>query len=190
MINIKSLKNQIPLSIRLFLGKALLFFVVWKIIYGLFLFDSKIIDYPLTTHLGDVSVLVLNKFGPIDGFSTRRITVNSIKEEEVLKTEVSQIYHNDKAVLNIADVCNGLELMVLYIGFILCMPPKFIRQVLYIILGIVILDAVNILRCVGLIYLREYYHVYFEFAHHYLFKITVYAATFLMWFVYSRKIQL
>ncbi len=185
-----SLKNKIPLTIRLFLGKALLFFFVWKIIYTFFLYDSKILDYPLTTHVSEVSTQFLNSLGFISSFSTERGIETFVHEGEMISKEVSKIHHSNKLVLYIADVCNGLELMVLYIGFIICMPSKFWRKVIYIILGLIILDSINILRCVGLIYLREYFQVYFDFAHHYLFKIMVYGATLLIWNFYSRKISL
>ena len=191
MLKINLLKNKIPLQVRLFLGKALLFFIVWKIVYGLFLSDSKILDHPLTTHVGEASVVVLNNLGDMSGFtSTRKVSTFVDGGELLVEEQASQIYHNDKLVLYIADVCNGLELMVLYIGFIVCMPSRFWRKVLYIIIGVILIDLINILRCTGLIYLREYFHAYFEFAHHYLFKATVYATTFLMWMVYSRKIHL
>lgn len=190
MINFKSLKNDIPLPIRLFLGKALLFFLVWKFIYSFFLFDSKVVDYPLTTHVGEASATFLNSIGTMTGFEARRRVTSSIHEGETLIHKASQIYHNNKLVLNIADVCNGLELMILYIGFIICMPSTFWRKVRYIILGIIIIDFINILRCMGLIYLQEYFHAYFDFAHHYLFKATVYGTTFFMWIIYARKINL
>ena len=191
MLKFNSFKNNIPLPIRLFLGKALLFFIVWKIVYGFFLSDSKILDHPLTTHVGEASVYVLNNLGDMSGFTSKRKISEYVVDGELLATEeASQIYHNDYLVLHIADVCNGLELMVLYIGFIVCMPSRFWRKVLYIIIGVILIDVINILRCTGLIYLREYYHAYFDFAHHYLFKATVYTATFLMWMVYARKIHL
>lgn len=186
MISLKSLKKDIPLPIRLFLGKALLFFIVWKIIYSLFLYDSKVLDYPLTKHVGEASTLFLNNSFFLSGFTTERVLIS----EESSIIESSEIYHNGNLVLYIADACNGLELMVLYIGFIICMPSKFWRKILYIILGILFIDLINILRCSGLIYLREYFHAYFDFAHHYLFKAIVYGATFIMWMVYSRKISL
>lgn len=186
MINLKSLKKDIPLPIRLFLGKALLFFIVWKIVYSFFLYDSKFLDYPLTTHVAEASTVFLNNSIFLSGFTTQRVFI----EDDSLIIEASEIYHNDKLVLFIADACNGLELMVLYIGFIVCMPSKFWRKVIYILLGVIFIDIINILRCSGLIYLREYFHAYFDFAHHYLFKAVVYAATFLMWMVYSRKISL
>ena len=186
MISLNSLKNDIPLPIRLFLGKALLFFILWKIVYGLFLYDSKILDYPLTTHVAEASTVFLNNSIFLSGFTTQRV----FTEDESSIIEASEIYHNNNLVLYIADPCNGLELMVLYMGFIVCMPSKFWRKFIYVILGVLFIDIINILRCSGLIYLREYFHAYFDFAHKYLFKMVVYATTFLMWMVYSRKISL
>lgn len=190
MINLNSIKNDIPLPIRLFLGKALLLFIGWKLLYGLVLFDSKVLDHPLTINVAESSTYVLNNLTTMSGFYTEREYFSDIFEGELVEIESSSIYHNDFKVLYIADVCNGLELIVLYIGFILCMPSSFWRKSRYIILGILIIHLVNILRCVGLIYLREYYQLYFEFAHKYLFKLMVYSATFVMWIVFSRKIHL
>ena len=188
LTRLKAAQNKIPKQIRLFLGKAFLLFVVWKIIYNVFLYDAKYLDRALTAHVGNASVTLINSLGAMNGFvSKREMTDND--NLGILKDEVSVIYHNDKVVLNIANVCNGLELMVLYIGFIICMPSTFFRKFLYIILGLIVLDAINIIRCVGLIYLREYYAIYFQFAHHYLFNAMVYTGTFIMWILYSRKIQ-
>lgn len=190
MNKLSSLKNEIPLPIRLFLGKALLVFILWQIVYLSFLKQSKVLDHPLTTHVAEASAFFLNSMTPMSGFTTSRVDISWVNEGEFLDEEASQIIHNGKLVLFIADSCNGLELIVLYIGFIVCMPSKFWRKILYIVIGVILLDLINIARCVGLIYLREYLEAYFQFAHKYLFKITVYAATFLIWRFYARKINL
>lgn len=186
MDKLKSFFKDIPLPIRLFLGKALLFFIVWKIIYTFFFLDSGYLDYPLTTHVADTSVWILNNLGHMSGFTSERVLI----EGGTRVFESSEIYHNGYLVLYIADACNALELFVLYIGFIICMPSKFWRKVKYLIIGIIIIDFINILRCCGLIYLQEYFNQYFEFAHHYVFKIVVYSTTFLIWIMYSRKLSL
>lgn len=190
MINFKSLKNDIPKPIRLFLGKAFLLFIIWKIVYNVFLYDSPYLDHPLTTNVADVSVYVLNNLGDMSGFTSVRETYDYILEGTPVEYESSAIYHHDNVILYIANVCNGLELMVLYVGFIICMPALFWRKIKYIILGLVTLHLINIIRCVGLIYLREYYHQYFDFAHHYLFNAMVYTGTLLIWMLFSRKINL
>ncbi|MDO7171149.1 archaeosortase/exosortase family protein [Mariniflexile sp. AS56] len=190
MKSLTSFKNEIPLPIRLFLGKALVFFIAWKIIYGVFFYNSNSLDNVLTTHVADASTFVLNNFSSMSGFEAKTEIFTETFGGELVEYKASAIYHNNYKVLNIADACNGLELLMLYIGFIVCMPSKITRKILYIIIGIILLDITNILRCVGLIYLREYFHAYFDFAHHYLFKLVVYTATFLIWVVYTRKIHL
>jgi exosortase/archaeosortase family protein len=190
MIKFRSLINDIPLPIRLFLGKALLLFIAWKLVYGIFLYDSNYLDRPLSKHVADASVYVLNNFTTLDGFTSKRVIDRYTYEGEITEQVISAIFHYDNKVLYIANFCNGLELLVLFIGFIICMPSSFLRKTKYIIIGVLLLDGINILRCVGLIYLREYYEVYFDFAHHYLFKAMVYSATLVIWYVFSRKIHL
>jgi len=183
-------KDKIPLPIRLFLGKALLLFIAWKIVYSFFLFDSQLIDKILTKHVGDASVFMLNKSSFMSGFSSVIEHNSEIHAGKTINNSVSAIYHNGYKVLNIANVCNGLELLILYMGFIVCMPSNIKRKIIYIVLGVIVLDFINILRCVGLIYLYEYFQAYFDFAHHYLFKAIIYLSTFLLWMRFSRKINL
>ena len=190
MLNLKSLQKDIPLPIRLFLGKALLLFIIWKVIYSGFLYDSQYLDHPLTTHVAKASTYLLNNLGGMSDFSTERENTSFIFEGGETVNEISAIYHYDYISLYIANACNGLEVFVLYIGFIICMPSSFWRKTKYIILGILLLDVINILRCVGLIYLKEYFDVYFDFAHHYLFKAAVYTATLIIWGYFARKIHL
>jgi len=190
MIDLKSLKKDTPRPIRLFLGKAFLIFVIWKVVYSGFMYDSQYLDHPLTTHVAEASAALLNNLGDMSGFTTKRENTSFIFEGGKTIHEISAIYHNDIISLNIANACNGLEIFVLYMGFIICMPSSFWRKTKYIILGILLLDAINILRCVGLIYLIEYFEIYFEFAHHYLFKAIVYTATLIIWGYFARKIQL
>ena len=48
LTRLKTVQNKIPKQIRLFLTKALLFFLGWKLIYGFILYDSKYLDRTLT----------------------------------------------------------------------------------------------------------------------------------------------
>ncbi|WP_158848422.1 exosortase/archaeosortase family protein [Algibacter sp. L1A34] len=189
MLNLKSILKDIPLPIRLFLGKALLLFIIWKVIYSGFMYDSQYLDHPLTTHVAEASASLLNNIG-MSGFTSKREKTTIVFEGAGTISHLSAIYHDDYKTLNIANACNGLEIFVLYIGFIICMPSTFWRKTKYIVLGILILDAINILRCVGLIYLIEYFEVYFDFAHHYLFKAMVYTTTLIIWGYFARKIHL
>ena len=183
------LQDKLPIQVRLFFGKALLFFIAWKIAYTFFLFDSQIVDSFLTEHIGNASTFVLNNSGFLSGFTSVIEKYDEVYAGKILNNKISAIYHYDYKVIHIANACNGLELLMLYIGYIICMPSSFTRKLKYVILGVITLDLVNVIRIVGLIYLREYFEAYFDFAHHYLFKAVIYLSTFLIWRFYSRKIS-
>ncbi|MBO3117812.1 archaeosortase/exosortase family protein [Winogradskyella sp. DF17] len=190
MISTHLTLREIPIPIRLFLGKALLFFIVWKLVFLGFLSESKVLDYPLTTNVGKASTELLNSIGSMSGYKSVREVVTKVEGNESFTEEISQIYHNDKKILYVEDGCNGLELLVLYIGFIVCMPSNIWRKIFFIIGGVVILHAANIIRSMALIYVREYHELYFDFAHTYLFKLVLYAVTFVLWIIYAKKIHL
>ena len=45
----------------------------------------------------------------------------------------SVIYHHNKSILDIPFSCNKLKLIMLYVGFIICLPSRFWRKVRYIL---------------------------------------------------------
>lgn len=186
----QSFLNETPATIRVFLRNALVVFAVWKLVYIIFLLDDRILDRPLTNHIGKGTAWFLNHCTPLDGFSAIAMTKPSIFEGQLQFTEVSQVRHQGNDILLIADPCNGLELLVLFVGFILCFPASIVKKIIFILLGIVIIDLANILRCGGLVFLKRYYdYDLFQFAHHYGFKITLYGIIFMIWIVFTKDIK-
>lgn len=92
-------------------------------------------------------------------------------------------------MLFIADPCNGLELLVLYLIFIIALPATLKRKLFFVVAGLLIIHFVNILRCVGLVALLIHYDEYFNIAHHYIFKMAVYFTIFLCWFWFAKGVQ-
>jgi exosortase/archaeosortase family protein len=179
----------IPKPVKLFLGMSLAIAVLWKLIYLFIFMNTRIIDAPLTNHVGNSSAYVLNHFSGLHNFSALNIIDTTIMEGQIQITQVSKIVHDNKKVLHIADGCNGLELMVLYSGFILCFPSSRERKMWYILFGVLMIDLFNILRCSLLGFIKEYYHPYFYISHHFLFKAVVYAVIVILWVSFTRKSQ-
>jgi exosortase/archaeosortase family protein len=144
----------------------------------------------MTTHVGLASTELLNTIGSLSGYESLRELKSESSDGSVISEEISQIYHNEKRILYVEDGCNGLELIVLYIGFIICMPSNIWRKILFIIAGVIILHWANIIRSSILIYIREYHESYFDFTHTYFFKIVLYAITFALWMLFARKIKI
>lgn len=180
---------EIPKPIRRFLSSCVLLFFLWKSVYWLFLHPARIIDAPLTNMVGRQTVAMLNWVHGGKEFTSYPYLATKFFEGVLVENNVVRInFHNQKS-MHIADSCNGLELFVLYVGFLLSMPASIFRKLAFIIIGIPIIHLANVFRCFGLVELQIYLARYFEFAHHYLFKIVVYSIIFLLWIWFSRKIE-
>jgi exosortase/archaeosortase family protein len=186
----KTFINETPAIIRVFLRNVLIVFFVWKLVYLLFLLEDRVLDQPLTNHVGEGTAWFLNHCTLLEGFSALPVIKQTVFEGQLQISEVSQVRHQGKDILLIADVCNGLELIVLYLGFILCFPATIFKKIIFMVLGTVIIVLANIVRCGGLVFLKQYYdYDLFQFAHHYGFKITLYGIIFMMWVVFTKNIK-
>lgn len=191
MIALKSIYNdlgKIPKPILNASLKALFLFLLWKAIYLLLLLPTRMLDKPLTDAVGNQTVKVLNLVHGTQGFVAKSIVSENLFEGQLVISEASVIFFNVKRVMGIADPCNGLELIVLYVGFILIMPAKLKRKFLYVVFGVLLIYLLNVLRCAALATIQIYVKHFFVFAHHYLFKIIIYAAIFMLWVFFSRNL--
>jgi exosortase/archaeosortase family protein len=178
--------KAIPRPVQLFLLKALVLFVVWKGVYLLFLLPARVLDGPLTLAVGKGTAATLDLMTRSQDF-TSKDALRFEPEGRAHFYHVQEIDASGERALSIADVCNGLELIVLYIGFILCFPAKAWRQVIFILSGTVLIYLVNLVRCAGLILIYLHSPALLDFSHHYLFTFMVYSVVFFLWYIYSHK---
>jgi exosortase/archaeosortase family protein len=178
--------KQIPEPVKKFLLKATIFFVAWKAVYLLFLLPGRILDKPLTHLIGEGTASTLSLFNRSgDYYAISTIHPKGPYGNQGIEP-VMAVRSGQSNLLDIADVCNGLELLVLYAGLILCLPATRIRKLAYIIGGIIGIEILNILRCVGLILVYLHKPQWLDFSHHYLFTFVVYAFIFWLWYLFSR----
>ena len=57
--------------------------------------------------------------------------------------------------LRVADGCNGLSVLGLFVGFVLAHPGSVVRRMLFIPLGMLVIYGVNVGRLVTLVALQE-----------------------------------
>jgi exosortase family protein XrtF len=186
---LKSILADFPPQIKTFLIRSFILFVVWKGLYLLLWSEKRTLDDPLTQMVAKHSVWVLNQITPGNTFTAKPMIAVKNFEGAIQVSRVSRIDRNGKPIMNIADECNGLELFVLYFGFLLAMPALIKRKIWFGLCGILIIHVVNILRCVGLGLLLMNWDTYFDIAHHYIFKIMVYSTIFILWVVFSKNLS-
>jgi exosortase/archaeosortase family protein len=172
--------KQVPAQVRSFLVKALVLFVAWKLVYHLVLFPIRFPDRPLTLATAkSAAFLYTHLMG-----ETMILTDERISNEGIPYIAVHTAGHK---LVAIADSCNGLELIVLFVGFLCCFPPNIKRQLPYIIAGTIAIVIANAFRCYGLtwMYMNNYYLA--DFFHKYLFKMAIYGMIFTIWVRYSKR---
>ena len=182
--------HTFPPEVKTFLVRSFLLFLIWKSIYIFVLGYNRILDKPLTNTVGYHTAWVLNLFSADKIFSSREVISITAFEGQFQVSPVSLVEKSGRKLLGIADGCNGLELFILYIGFLIAMPASLKRKLFFLVSGAIIIHSVNLLRCVGLCVLKMNASVHFDFAHHYLFKIMVYGTIFFLWVQFMRGVSM
>lgn len=169
--------TNIPKPIRSFLLKSLLVFVVWKLLYHLVLYPVRVPDAQLT----HVTAIITKKLIQIH-------YPNSIISIEKFNTPLPReiLLMNNKKIVGIADGCNGLELYILYVGFLICFPASAKKLLLYSIIGLLTIFVLNNFRSYVITLLNINNSSYSDVAHHYFFKIFIYGVMFLLWVKYTK----
>lgn len=166
---IDKIKNAIPENARPFIIRAALLIIAWELLYNFVLRPSGIPDDQLT----------------------RIVQVGAMKLLSLFYTDIGAdenvIVLNGSRAVSIARQCNGLELIVLYLGFIICLPSNAKRMISFGVIGTLIIYILNIIRTAILAVMYDINHSMTDFAHHYVFKIVIYAVVFLGWVLYMKK---
>jgi len=166
---VQSLKTSVPPEALKFFCRAIVLITGWNLLYHLVLKPLQIPDAQLTGFVvwgtAKISSLFYNN----------------------VSTEGTSILINGMKAVNIDTQCNGLELIVLYIGFILCLPSTFKKMSFFIIAGTLAICVINMTRCAALAWMVMHMRQHVDFAHHYLFKLAVYAMVFYGWKIYGKR---
>ncbi len=182
--------KKVPAAVKEFIFKALAILVLWKVIYLCFLLPTRLLDKPLSYSVGSTTTWLLNTTTHSNDFTTKsQMDSVSVDEGKVLMP-LQKIYYHDENIVSVEDGCNALELFVLYAGFIICMPAKWLRKTLFIIGGIIAIHVVNVMRCAAIAYFVIYHPEYADFAHHYVFTFVVYGFIIALWLIFSKKLDI
>src|ERR1700761_6247684 len=157
--------QQVPPAVKQFLLKGVLMLVAWKVIYLGLLVPGRILDDPLTRTVGIITTDGLNWITHPHDYITKAEFGRELDVDANATSVMQQsVYYHDRKIVGVYDGCNALELFVLFVGFIICVPAAANKKWLYIIGGVALIFVVNILRCIGIAYLVQYYPQHADFA--------------------------
>lgn len=185
LTELKSTWQSIPQEVQQFLKRALVIFIIWKLIYHLFLFNGRVIDKPLTDWSTGGAEKIMQVFYPGSKLNVKE-ECNTVPESNNELSCMDFLYLNGSKIVGVADPCNALELYVLYIGFLLAFPASLKRVIVFTFIGIVVIYLANIIRLAALASMNMHRVNAVDMAHHYLFKVIVYAIIFGLWVLFTK----
>lgn len=155
-----------PLS-KFFL-KAAGLFVAWQLLYGLWIKPDQRLDNWLSYGVGKGAAVLMQLFG-------QEAACNKLANGSIM------FYWNNQQAVFIGNACNGMEVMALFLGFILLISGSWKKKAWFLPLGMGIIFISNSIRValLGVNYLSS--PDTFDFNHKYTYLIAVYSIVFLLW---------
>lgn len=149
--------------------RSLLAFTIWIFLYyGVIIPDGRLNKFLTGTVI----------YGTLTGLKI--LGHNSVRADNYV------LIDNEPMVL-VADGCNGLELFILYAGFIICFPGKIRYKLIFIPMGIILIYLINVIREIFLALNYKFFRESFEFNHKYTYVLVVYIFVFILWRIWIKK---
>ncbi len=161
----------------IFLAKFVGFYILLNVAYGFYLDTYDTEPDPMTEFVTSQTAAVLSWYN--DGVRTG------------LKNDLKSVYifKGERAVLSVYEGCNGLNVMIIFVVFMIAYSRLSLKMLAFILVGFIVIHLFNMLR-IGLLY-----HVTLSlpnllyFAHKYLFTAFIYLAVFGLWALWIFKLD-
>ena len=169
-------------QLYIFLAKCVAIYIAWNVLYHGWIEPHTDLQMWVTSKTTTVSTWTLNHF-----YEGTEFTQVDFPKTRAGAQSTSLIRKAGKPLLYVADSCNALTLIVLFMGFILAYPGNWKLKVPFMAVGAVAIFLINVVRVQVLIYNYMHYRSWFDFNHKYTFTIAVYLVVFWFWMLWANK---
>lgn len=159
----------------LFLVKFIGLYLVANLVYGFYV--SAYLPGPdsATRVVTDQTSSILN----VCGWSTT--TLDSTTKP------ITELSEGSRKVLAVYEGCNGINVMIIFVAFLVAFGPLNRVLLWFIPAGLLILHLANLLRISILFWVSIYQPDFMYFMHKYLFTAFLYVIVFVLWIFWVRK---
>ena len=164
--------------------EALIFLVKYILVYfGLNTLYAFYINY----HLPGADPVTIMVSGHVS-------SVLSFFDPAVHRTVIAQsvnvpVFKNDKVIIEIFEGCNSVNVMVVFISFLVAFKGPLKRSVQFAAAGLMIIYGFNLLRVMGLYGVAQSFPDSLYFFHKFFFTGIIYGLVFVMWFYWVKRVK-
>jgi exosortase H (IPTLxxWG-CTERM-specific) len=98
------------------------------------------------------------------------------------------IIRGRRFAVNIRNGCNGVEAMLIFLAAVLAFPAPWRARLLGLALGVVAIQAVNLVRVVALYLTGAYFPSWFDASHTVIWQTVVILFSVLLWIVWANRL--
>ena len=150
-----------------FLGKVAAFYAIWYVLYDLWLLPDGTLDRWLSLNVAWVSTALLEGLGFAPFFEGRVLGLPGTLG------------------VRIANGCNGLSTLGLFVGFVLAYPGSALRRALFLPLGVFAVYATNVLRVIAMVVVQKHWPAAFDPLHGFGLTTIFYVVVFGLWVLWA-----
>lgn len=160
----------------LFLVKFIVLYLLLNLGYGLFVDIYSPTPDPLTRWVSEQSVVITQMFG--------------VKAEIVVSRidPYIGISSDNKNILSVYEGCNGANVAIIFIAFLLSFGNPSNKLLWFIPVGLLVIHLTNLFRITLLFFVSVKLPGFMYFAHKYLFTAIIYIITFFLWYIWIDKL--
>lgn len=95
-----------------------------------------------------------------------------------------RMMNGDRIILNVFEGCNGINVMIVFLAFVLAFGGLLRKMAWFIPMGLMAIHLFNLFRILLLYFLANSNSTYFYYFHKYLFTAVIYGVVFLLWWLW------
>ena len=160
-----------------FLGKFLAVYLAGNIIYGLWVRAVAPQADSMTKVMTEQTSLVLNTFG---------------ENTSVVASDhgpTMWLQKSSKTILNVFEGCNGINVMIVFLAFIVAFGGALKKMFWFVPAGLVCIHLFNLIRIALLYVVAQHYQRYFYYVHKYIFTAFLYLIVLMLWGLWVAKLS-
>lgn len=104
-----------------------------------------------------------------------------------LKSANVALWLNNEVVVYVFEGCNGINVMIVYISFLVAYKSSVNKFLLFFLGGLLLIYVLNLMRVGLLAEVALFYPEHLYFFHKYLFTGFIYAVVFVLWYYWVKK---
>lgn len=159
----------------LFLVKFVGIYLTGNFLYGMYVTAYEPTPDPVTHWVSNHTAAVLTSCGwPV-------ITADRPDRP------TTKLLYEKRAILAVYEGCNGINVMIIFLAFILAFGPLSRHVLWFIPAGLLIIHVMNLARIALLFWVSIYLKDYLYFTHKYFFTAILYVVVFVLWVWWVRK---